>query len=138
MARGKWPVDYSIEGNDMSKEQQDILEILKSELEFIETNGYGTLGERKVEATSTMFGDSPTCINYGYPYRTHPCGECPLIEFVPEDDRASAMPCHHIPLDSSGMTVEAMEQGKKPSDIQEVVKLWLQQTIKRIESEQPA
>lgn len=122
----------------MPMDRLDILEILKSELEYIEKNGYGTAGERKVETLSTMFADSPTCLNYGYPYRTHPCGECPLMEFVPEDDRVSAMPCHHIPLDSSGTTVETMEERENPAGMQEAVKTWLQQTIRQMESQSPA
>lgn len=122
----------------MPKGQQDILEILKSELEYINKNGYVSLKDREAEAASTMFADSPTCLNYGYPYRIHPCGECPLMDFVPEDDRASAMPCHHIALDSSGMTVEAMEERGNPASIQEAVKSWLQKTISSMESQQPA
>ena len=118
----------------MPKDRQDILEILKSELEFIEKNGYGAAGGREGQAVSTMFADSPTCLNYGYPYRTHPCGECPLMDFVPEDERVSAMPCHHIPLDSSGTTVEAMEGRGNPAGMQKAVKTWLQQTIRRMES----
>lgn len=122
----------------MLKDRQDILEILKSELEFIEKAGYKTSGKQEVEAVPTMFGDSAICLNYGYPYRVHPCGECPLMEFVPEEERVSAMPCHHIPLDPSGRTLEGMEQAGNPSDMQEAVKTWLQQTIKKIESQQPA
>ena len=120
--------------------EQDILEILKSELEFIEKGGYGATGKQDVPATATttMFADSSTCLNYGYPYRVQPCGECPLMEFVPEEDRVSAMPCHHIPLDSSGRTVEEMEQVGNRGVLQEAVKVWLQQTISRIESQRSA
>ena len=85
-----------------------------------------------------MFADSLTCLNYGYPYRVHPCGECPLMEFVPEDKRISAMPCHQIPLDTSGKTVEEMEQKEGPAVMQEAVKTWLRDTISRLESQQSA
>ena len=120
--------------------EQDILEILKSELEFIEKGGYGALAKQDVQSstTTTMFADSSTCLNYGYPYRVQPCGECPLMEFVPEEERVSAMPCHHIPLDSSGRTVEEMEQVGNRGVLQEAVKVWLQQTISRIESQRSA
>lgn len=122
----------------MSKDQQTILAILKSELEFIEKGGYG-LPPRNVSArSSTIFADSLTCLNYGYPYRTHPCAECPLMEFVPAGEQSSAMPCHHIPLDSSGRTVEAMEETGSGAVMQEAVKNWLLQTIRRIESQLPA
>jgi hypothetical protein len=122
----------------MPKDQQNILEILKSELEFLEKGGYGAPAKQQAESVSTMFADSLTCLNYGYPYRVHPCGECPLMEFVPEDRRVSAMPCHHIPLDSSGQTVEALEEAQNPTGMQEAVKTWLRETISRIESQHSA
>lgn len=122
----------------MTSDQQDILEILKSELEFIEKGGYRVPEKEQAEPVSTMFADSATCLNYGYPYRVHPCGECPLMEFVPEDRRVSPMPCHHIPLDESGQTVEALEEAQNPTGMQAAVKTWLQQTISRIESQRSA
>lgn len=120
------------------KENQDILAILKSELEFIEKGGYGVPDKREPALASTIFADSLTCLNYGYPYRTHPCGECPLMEFVPTDKRISAMPCHHIPLDRSGRTVEKLEDQENQAGMQEAVKTWLRQTISRLESQQSA
>ena len=122
----------------MAKEYQDILGILKSELEFIERGGYGVPDRREATPASTIFADSLTCLNYGYPYRTHPCGECPLMEFVPDGKRLSAMPCHHIPLDQSGQTVEAMEEAENQAAMQEAVKTWLRKTINRLESQQSA
>ncbi len=119
----------------MPNEPQDVLATLKSELEFIEKGGYGIMGKPRPAGTSTMFEDSLTCLNYGYPYRTHPCGECPLMEFVPEENRLSAMPCHHIPLDSSGRTVEVMEAAEDETGMHEAVKTWLRQTISRLESQ---
>lgn len=124
--------------NAMPKDQQEILQILKTELEFIEKGGYGAPDKQQRGAVSTMFEDSLTCLNYGYPYRVHPCGECPLMEFVPEDSRVSPMPCHHIPLDSSGQTVEGLEEKGNQPQMQEAVKTWLRQTISRIESQRPA
>jgi len=120
----------------MPKNEQEMLAILKSELEFIEKGGYGLPGKPDMAADSTIFADSLTCLNYGYPYRIHPCGECPLIEFVPDEKRLSAMPCHQIPLDPSGQTVEVMEEGENRARMQEAVKAWLRQTIQRMESQE--
>jgi hypothetical protein len=119
----------------MLEDQQNILAVLKSELEFIEKGGYEVPGKPSAPPTSTIFADSLTCLNYGYPYRTHPCGECPLMEFVPEENRMLAMPCHHIPLDPSGETVEELEKGQNQAKTQEAVKAWLRQTISRLESQ---
>ena len=116
----------------MPEEPLNVLQILKSELEFIEYGGYGF--PNRWEAT--IFADSPTCLNYGYPYRIEPCPHCPLMQFVPETQRASAMPCHHIPLDSSGRTIEDLEHFGEPEELQAAVKSWLTQTIQHLESQQ--
>ncbi len=118
----------------MPTETPNVLQILKSELEFIEYGGYSFPNRWE----GTPFADSPTCLNYGYPYRVASCSECPLMEFVPESKRSSAMPCHHIPLDSSGRTIEDMEKMGRPEDIQEAVKGWLRQAIHRLEAKLPA
>ncbi len=114
----------------MPEEPQNVLQILKSELEFIEYGGYGFPNRWE----GTMFADSPTCLNYGYPYRVEPCPHCPLMQFVPENKHASAMPCHYIPLDSSGRTVEDLEASGQRGDLEAAVKAWLTQTIHRLES----
>lgn len=120
----------------MTEKGQNTLSILKTELEFIEKGGYGGPDKRSEPASSTIFADSLTCLNYGYPYRTHPCGECPLMEFVPDEKRVSAMPCHHIPLDKSGRTVEGMEEEQNAAGMREAVKVWLREMISRLESRQ--
>lgn len=122
----------------MPIEDQDTLAVLKSELEFIEKGGYGVPDKLEATPSSTIFADSLTCLNYGYPYRSHPCGECPLMEFVPGEKRLSAMPCHHIPLDQTGQTVEAMEEKDNQAAMQEAVKTWLRNTISLLESQQSA
>lgn len=122
----------------MPQDERDILAILKRELEYIEKGGYGAPVKDPASATSTIFADSLTCLNYGYPYRIHPCGECPLIDFVPADKRTSGMPCHEIPLDATGTTLEKLDQGVDKGDMQQVVISWLRKAIQRLESERPA
>jgi hypothetical protein len=119
----------------MPNDELDILAILKRELEYIEQGGYGAPVEDPTCATSTMFADSLTCLNYGYPYRVHPCGECPLIDFVPPEKRTSGMPCHEIPLDAEGKTIEHFAQKEDQREMQAVVKGWLRQAIQRLEFE---
>ena len=65
----------------MTTDERDILELLKEELDFIEKGGYGRSVRTPWQSKST-FQDSLSCINYGYPYRAHPCNECHLLDFV--------------------------------------------------------
>src|SRR5256885_5287160 len=86
-----------MEVNVMPKDERDILEVLRAELDQIEKGGYGRSVRTPWKPTST-FQDSLTCINFGYPYRAHPCDECFLNDLVPPGRRSEVVPCHHIPL----------------------------------------
>ena len=121
----------------MTTDTRDRLELLKAELDFIEKGGYGRSVRTPWKPTS-VFQDSLSCINYGYPYRAHPCGECLLDDFVPEGAHTAPVPCHHIPLDADGTTIEALETEDNQSGLEERVKTWLRAKIKEIEEARDA
>ena len=118
----------------MAKDDRDILELLKEELDFIEKGGYGRSVRTPWKPTST-FQDSLTCINYGYPYRAHPCSECHLLDFVSPEHRAADVPCHHIPLNESGETIEDLEAVDNEAKLEQKLRDWLRGMIKNIEEE---
>ncbi len=118
----------------MARDDRDILEVLKFELDFLEKGGYGRSVRTPWKPTSA-FQDSVTCINFGDPHRSHPCDECLLMQFVPEERRSENVPCHHIPLGESGETVDTLEAQERQQDLEEKVKHWLRATIRRIEKE---
>lgn len=121
----------------MANDDRDILELLKDELDFIEKGGYGRSVRTPWKPTST-FQDSLSCLNYGYPYRAHPCSECHLIDFVSPEDRVAVVPCHHIPLNEAGETIEDLEAGDNEAKLQRNVGEWLRARIKQIEEERAA
>jgi hypothetical protein len=57
------------------------------------------------------------------------------MDFVPPERRHESVPCHHIPLTPSGKTVATIEPGGDQSELEEQVKNWLRETIKRLENE---
>lgn len=117
----------------MAKDDRDIHEVLKQELSFIEEGGYG----RSVRAPwlpKSIFQDSLTCLNHGYTYRAHSCSECRLLDFVGPEDRSQPVPCHFIPLNETGNTIEELEMAGSESKMQNVVKSWLQGKISQLES----
>ena len=121
----------------MAKDERDILELLKDELDFIEKGGYGRSVRTPWHEKST-FQDSLSCINYGYPYRAHPCSECHLIEFVKPEDRTQPVPCHHIPLNPNGQTIQELELQDNQAKLEREVRDWLRARIKEIETERMA
>lgn len=115
----------------MVKDDRDILELLQAELAFIEQGGYG----RSVSTPwlpKLAFQDSLTCINYGYPYRAHPCSECHLLDFVPSEDHSKPIPCHYIPLNDAGVTIEDLEALDNQAMLEAMLKQWMRTKINEI------
>lgn len=121
----------------MVTDERDILELLKDELDFIEKGGYGR-SVRTPWQSKSAFQDSLTCINYGYPYRAHPCSECHLLEFVSPEHRTEEVPCHFIPLNTDGETIEDLESQENQAKLERHVSQWLRAKIKQIEEERAA
>ena len=116
----------------MANDDRDILEVLKEELDFIEKGGYGR-SVRTPWKPKSVFQDSLTCINYGYPYRAHPCNECHLLDFVSPEHRSEDIPCHHIQLNEAGETIEELEVQDNEAELERKVADWLRARIKEIE-----
>src|SRR6516164_3894912 len=91
-----------LKGGVMTKDDRDVLQVLESELDFLTKHGYDRSVRTPREPT-ILFQDSPICPEF--PCRTHN-DQCLLMQFVPEGERLSAVPCHHIPLNEKGETVE--------------------------------
>ena len=118
----------------MAKDGLDIVEVLQEELSFIEKGGYGR-SVRTPWLQKSTFEDSLTCLNYGYPYRAHPCSECHLLDFVAPEDRSKTVPCHYISLDQAGATIEELESEGNELRTQTLVREWLRTQINRIQTE---
>ena len=119
----------------MSDDKRDILEALKFALAFLEQGGYG----RSVHTPQTptrIFQDSLSCINFCEPTRPHPCNECFLTDLVPGNAQSENVPCHHIPLNADGETVETLRDDQLK--MEEALELWLRATIQRLEQERAA
>ncbi len=120
----------------MSDDERDLLETLKAELEFIEQGGYGR-SVRTPWQPKSLFQDSLACLNFGYPYRAHPCSECLLNDFVPPARQSEVVPCHHIPLNADGETIETLELADNQAKLEAAVKDWLRARISELEAGAP-
>jgi hypothetical protein len=118
----------------MASDDRDILELLKAELDFIAKGGYGR-SVRTPRQSKSIFQDSLTCINFGDPDRAHPCNECHLVESVSQENRSQEVPCHFIPLNSDGETIEDLELQDNQAKLERDVSAWLRARIREIEEE---
>ena len=118
----------------MPKDDRDILELLKDELEYIDKGGYGRSVRTPWKPTS-VFRDSLTCLNWGYPNRVHPCNECHLLDFVSPEHHASEVPCHHIALNEALETINGLEAEDNEARLEREVGDWVRARIKEVEEE---
>jgi hypothetical protein len=115
-------------------DKREVLEKLKTELGSLE---YGR-NRRSVTMpweSVSFFQDSVTCLNYGLEGRPHACGECMLMPYVPDRSKAETNPCHHIPLDTKGNTIDSLDRGYNRSSVEEAVANWLRSKIADLERE---
>ena len=118
----------------MARDERDVLDVLKFELNFLEQGGYGRSVRTPWKPTS-FFQDSITCINFCDPKRTLPCSDCLLMDFVPPEQRDQDVPCHHIPLDQGGETLDSAARYDNQQELEDKLRAWLRQMIARIEAQ---
>jgi hypothetical protein len=113
----------------MARDEREVVEVLKAELDFIEKGGYGR-SVRTPWRSTVAFQDSPSCL--AFPVHGHD-EECVLMRFVPPELRSQSVPCHHIPLNDGGDTAAMLEQQGDQPRLEEAMKSWLRAQIKQLE-----
>jgi hypothetical protein len=117
----------------MARDNRNLLDVLKFELEFLEQGGYGRL-PREAWRPRFVFEDSPTCMNFNSKDR-EPCSECLLMQFVPAEARKEQTPCIHIPLSMNGETLESLYRTGTQLELEAALGAWLRATIHQLEAE---
>jgi hypothetical protein len=126
--RGRWK---------MERDERDLLEVLKFELQFLEDGGYGR-SPRSPWRPQYIFEDSLTCMNYDSKENPGPCSDCVLMQLVPPERRSQKIPCRHIPFNTSGETLDVLYRYNNQQEIEETVGSWLKATIQHLEEERAA
>src|SRR6202521_3796157 len=121
----------------MQKDERDLLEVLKFELQFLEDGGYGR-SPRTPWRPQYIFEDSLTCMNYDSKENRAPCSDCVLMHLVPPERRFEKIPCRHIPFNVSCETLDSLYRYSDQNEIEETVGDWLRVTIQRLEEERAA
>lgn len=116
------------------RDERDLLEVLKTELEFMNGGGYARLAQRTWRP-AFIFEDSPACMNRDYEVNPASCGDCVLMQLVPPEFRSGRFPCRHIPLNAAGETLNSLYRYGDEHEIAEAVKKWLQATIAELQEQ---
>ena len=117
------------------KDGQELTELLRAELKFVEGGGYRRR-PRFPFRPNFIFEDSPTCFGVrrendetGAPV----CQQCPLMAFVPEDSREKHFPCRHIDLTGEGGTVNSFYEYGTEEELETALTGWLKRKIEELE-----
>jgi len=121
----------------MQKDERDLLEVLKFELEFLEKGGYGR-SPKMSWRPQYILEDFPTCMNYDSKENPGPCSDCVLMQLVPPERRSEKIPCRHIPFNISGETLDSLYRYSNQNETEETVGGWLRATIQRLEEQRAA
>jgi len=111
---------------------RDIIDELKLERDVLKNGGYGR-SVRTPWKEERLFRDSITCLNLGQEVRRHPCSECLLWEWVPEDHKEADIPCHFIPLNKRGESIASLEDAGARTEAENALLEWLNVTIQELE-----
>jgi len=116
----------------MAQDEHEILELLRLELKFLKDGGYGR-SPRTPWRPPFIFEDSPSCLNLGDPARTHPCSQCLLMKFVPNELRKENSPCRFILLNENRQTIDYFYRYGTQLEMEEALADWLRSQITGIQ-----
>jgi len=117
----------------MPKDERNLLDVLKFELNFLEKGGYGR-SPREPWRPELIFEDSPTCMNYDSKNDPAPCSDCVLMQLLPPEIPSGKIPCRQIPLNAGGETLDSLYRWSDQHDIEATLRAWLVATIAQMET----
>jgi len=117
----------------MPCDDRNVLQVLKSELDFVSKGGYGR-SPRSPWRAQLIFEDSPSCMNYDATSDRAPCTACTLIQFVPQEKQAENVPCRYIQLTAEGETLLDLYNGGTQQELEDALMGWLRGRIAALEA----
>jgi hypothetical protein len=118
----------------MPADRKTLLELLKRELEFLESGGYKH-NTRSPWRAAYIFEESPSCPNYSDLRRPHLCEDCWLMKFVTLEFRGEQVPCRFVELSPSGVTVDSLYRCGTQVESEETLRHWLHEHIRELEGQ---
>jgi hypothetical protein len=95
----------------MQGDDRDILQVLKTELQFLRRGGYRRVARAPWRAP-LYFEDSPSCPRLRqFSHKSQPCQDCVLFQLVSPEAQDENVPCQHIPLTADGQLAHALSLG---------------------------
>jgi hypothetical protein len=117
----------------MPTDLKQIIDQLKLERDILRNGGYGRSVRTPWKPTK-LFRDSVSCLNFDEAIKRHPCNECFLWEWVPENHRDEDLPCHFIPLNERGDSIASLEDAEDREEAEKALLGWLDSVLAHLEA----
>jgi len=117
----------------MPADLKEIIDQLKLERDVLKNGGYGRSVRTPWKPTK-LFRDSVTCLNFNEVVKRHPCNECLLWEWVPENHQNEDLPCHYIPLNDRGDSIASLEDAGDREEAEKALLGWLDSILEHLEA----
>ena len=117
----------------MAADLKQIIDQLRLQRDILKSGGYGRSVRTPWKPTK-LFRDSVTCLNFDEVAKRHPCNECLLWEWVPENHRDEDLPCHFIPLNDRGDSISSLEDAEDREEAEKALLGWLDSVLERLEA----
>ena len=117
----------------MPADLKEIIDQLKLERDILKNGGYGRSVRTPWKPTK-LFRDSVTCLNFDEVVKRHPCNECLLWEWVPENHQNEDLPCHYIPLNDRGDSIASLEDAGEREEAEKALLGWLDSILEHLEA----
>jgi len=117
----------------MPADLKQIIDQLKLQRDILKSGGYGRSVRTPWKPTK-LFRDSVTCLNFDEVVKRHPCNECLLWDWVPENHRDEDIPCHFIPLNDRGDSIASLEDAEDREAAENALLSWLDSVLEHLEA----
>jgi len=117
----------------MPADLKQIIDQLKLQRDILKSGGYGRSVRTPWKPTK-LFRDSVTCLNFDEVFKRHPCNECLLWDWVPENHRDEDIPCHFIPLNDRGDSIASLEDAEDREAAENALLSWLDSVLEHLEA----
>ena len=117
----------------MPADLKQIIDQLKLQRDILKSGGYGRCVRTPWKPTK-LFRDSVTCLNFDEVVKRHPCNECLLWDWVPQNHRDEDIPCHFIPLNDRGDSIASLEDAEDREGAENALLNWLDSVLEHLEA----
>lgn len=107
-----------------SWDRRSILDPLKQEIATLKTSGL-----------RPFFRSGALCLGAQGEVETSTCLGCALLDFVPQAHKDAASPCHRIPLNGQGETIDSLSESADPARLEAEIVAWMERTAVELERE---